>query len=54
MVFIAFLQGVQGETGATGAQFYSKGFNDLGKGNGTHRGYGKAVYPDGDVILIVH
>ena len=34
---------------ATGAQFYNESFNDLVKGTGTHRGYGKAVYPDGDV-----
>ena len=35
---------------ATGAQFYNQSFSDLVKGNGTHRGYSKAVYPDGDVI----
>jgi hypothetical protein len=31
----------------TGARFISRGFGDYVKGNGTHRGYGKAVTPEG-------
>ena len=35
----------------TGARFISRGFGDYVKGNGTHRGYGKAVTPEGDVTF---